>query len=137
MCWNVAQGYVLLFLPPWPAGSQFSFPFSLLFEQMGLGKRGKESHSVLINSPHTQTQTWPSGTQKRDSSLSMAIETWCSVIQRKPGEDHITISMRQLTSEITFIYVFINTFAKICAYVIYNTSKYCVCRINQFTMYAI
>lgn len=64
MCWNVAQGYVLLSIPSWPAGSQLSLPFSLLFEQMGLGNEGKERQSVLINAPSTQTQTWAQGTYR-------------------------------------------------------------------------
>lgn len=64
MCWNVAQGYVLLSIPSWPAGSRLSLPFSLLFEQMGLGNEGKERQSVLIKSPSTQTQTWAQGTYR-------------------------------------------------------------------------
>lgn len=64
MCWNVAQGYVLLSIPSWPAGSRLSLPFSLLFEQMGLGNEGKERQSVLINAPSTQTQTWAQGTYR-------------------------------------------------------------------------
>lgn len=109
-------------IPP-PLTSRVSslFPFQPFVWTDGIGEAREESHSVLINSPHTQTQTWALGTRGlgQGRSLAAAIGTWCSEIQRQPRP----MAMRLPASEMTLIHVFINTFTKMCAYMIHNRNK--------------
>lgn len=80
------------------------FPFQPFVWTDGIGEAREESHSVLINSPHTQTQTWASGTRGlgKGRSLATAIGTWCSEIQRQPHP----WAVRLPTSETTLITCF-------------------------------
>lgn len=89
--------------PPLTSRVSFSFPFSLLFEQMGLGKLGKERHSVLINSPHTQTQPGFGDSEKGQLPLHCHGDPK-EEVQRKPGvrRTPITISMSWLVREVAF-----------------------------------
>lgn len=124
MCWNVAQGYVLLFLPPWPAGSPFSFPFSLLFEQMGLGMLGEESHSVLINSPHTQTQLGLQGLRNGTAPTPLPLRPDTLTYKgSQAGGSHHHIN-ETAAQQITRMRVSRNVFTKKGAYKIYK--KMCV-----------
>lgn len=79
---------IWVIIPP-PLTSRVSslFPFQPFVWTDGIGEAREESHSVLINSPHTQTQTWALGTRGlgKGCSLATAIGTWCSEIQRQPG----------------------------------------------------
>lgn len=71
---------------------------------MGLGKLGEERHSVLINSPHTQTQPGLQGLRTETAPTPLPLRPQVGDTKEAALRTDITISMRLTANQRDGVY---------------------------------